>query len=54
MVITGIAGFFSRSSLAISGALDGEMAMAARSGLVRRSSTIWISPASSALEAGPV
>ncbi len=54
MVMTGIFGAFSRSILAISGALDGEMAMAATSGRFRRSSTICTSPTSSALDAGPV
>ena len=39
--------------LAIAGALDGEIAMPATP-LLMRSSTIWTSPASSALDAGPV
>ena len=51
--MTGIFGAFFFSRLAMSGALDGEMAMAATP-LVSRSSTICTSPASSALEAGPV
>ena len=49
----GILGFLALSMLAIAGALDGEMAMPATP-LLMRSSTICTSPASSALEAGPV
>src|ERR1044071_4881835 len=49
----GIFGALALSMLAIAGALDGEMAMPATP-LLMRSSTICTSPASSALEAGPV
>ena len=49
----GIFGFLAFSMLAIAGALDGEIAMPATPLLIR-SSTICTSPASSALEAGPV
>src|SRR5262245_41232912 len=49
----GIFGFLAFSILAIAGALDGEIAIPATPLLIR-SSTIWTSPASSALEAGPV
>ena len=49
----GIVGFFAFSMLAIAGAFDGEMAIPAAPELIR-SSTMRTSPASSALEAGPV
>jgi len=49
----GIFGCLAFSMLAIAGALDGEIAMPATP-LLMRSSTICTSPASSALEAGPV
>ena len=49
----GIFGFLALSMLPIAGAFDGEMAMPATPLLIR-SSTIWTSPASSALDAGPV
>src|SRR5262245_6230825 len=49
----GIFGFFALSMFAIAGAFDGEMAIPATPLLIR-SSTIWTSPASSALDAGPV
>src|SRR5215204_2665755 len=49
----GILGFLAFSMLAIAGALDGEIAMPATPLLIR-SSTICTSPASSALDAGPV
>ena len=49
----GIVGFFALSMLAIAGAFDGEMAIPATPELIR-SSTIRTSPASSALDAGPV
>src|SRR5687768_8357172 len=49
----GILGFLAFSMLAIAGAFDGEIAMPATPLLIR-SSTIWTSPASSALDAGPV
>src|SRR5262245_25780688 len=49
----GIVGFLAFSMFAIAGAFDGEMAMPATPELIR-SSTIRTSPASSALDAGPV
>src|SRR5688572_17120886 len=49
----GILGFLAFSMLAIAGAFDGEIAIAAAPLLIR-SSTICTSPASSALDAGPV
>src|SRR4249920_2912879 len=49
----GIFGFLALSILAIAGAFEGEMAMPATPLLIR-SSTICTSPASSALDAGPV
>ena len=49
----GIFGFLALSMLAIAGAFDGEIAMPATPLLIR-SSTICTSPASSALDAGPV
>src|SRR4051794_18295873 len=49
----GIFGFLALSILAIAGALEGEIATPATPLLIR-SSTICTSPASSALEAGPV
>jgi hypothetical protein len=52
MVITGMSGWRWRRRFAVSGAFDGEIAIAATP-RVRRSSMIWISPASSALDAGP-
>src|SRR5512147_2158102 len=48
-----IFGFFALSMFPIAGALDGEMAIPATPLLIR-SSTIWTSPASSAVDAGPV
>ena len=49
----GIFGLLAASIFAIAGALEGEMAMPATPLLIR-SSTICTSPASSALDAGPV
>src|SRR5688572_18186201 len=49
----GIFGFLALSMVAMAGALDGEIAIAAAPLLIR-SSTICTSPASSALDAGPV
>ena len=53
MVMIGMFGARCFSRLAIIGAFDGEIAIAATP-LVIRSSTICTSPASSALDAGPV
>ena len=53
-VITGMVGLAVRIAWAISGALDGEMAIAAVVALLSMSCTIWASPASSEVEAGPV
>ena len=53
MVMIGIFGALALSMLPIAGAFDGEMAMPATPLLIR-SSTSLTSPASSALEAGPV
>ena len=50
----GIDGLAERIVCAISGALDGEIATAAVSGLLNISCRIWASPASSEVEAGPV
>ena len=54
MVITGIVGLAVLIALATSGAFDGEIAIAAVSGLPRRSVMICTSPASSEVDAGPV
>src|SRR6187402_2395315 len=53
MVMIGIFGALALSMVAIAGAFDGEIAMPATPLLIR-SSTSLTSPASSALEAGPV
>ena len=52
--MTGIVGLAERIVWAISGALDGEMAMAAVVDLASMSPTICASPASSDVDAGPV
>jgi len=52
--MTGMVGLALRIAWAISGAFDGEMAMAAVVDLASMSPTIWASPASSEVEAGPV
>ena len=52
--MTGILGLAALIALAINGAFDGEIAIAAVSGLPSMSWTIWASPASSEVEAGPV
>ena len=52
--MTGIVGLADLMVCAISGAFDGEMAIAAVSGLPSMSWTICASPASSEVDAGPV
>ena len=52
--MTGIVGFAALIALAINGALEGEIAIATVSDLPSMSWTIWASPASSDVEAGPV
>jgi len=53
-VITGILGLAALMVLAINGAFEGEIAIAVVSALPSMSCTIWASPASSEVEAGPV